>query len=275
MCELFAVSSPHRVAIDYSLNEFSRHGGLSHLNKSGWGMSFQQNSDTLLIKEAKPAFDSPWVKFVAEQQTRSHCIIAHVRYATTGEAVYEDTHPFKREAYGRAHVFAHNGDLADFRAALPLAGMPFKPMGETDSEHAFCYMLDKLAPLWREGIPPVERRLAVIAAVAAEIRELGSSNFLYSDSDCLFVHSDLRRFDENGIFGPRRAPALHWIDRRDLHASGLNVTSPDSASHNAMMFASVPLSDDDWQPLPRGSVLAVRNGKITDRTDIGEGIWSA
>ena len=273
MCELFAVSSQHRVAITYSLHEFSEHGGRSHLNKSGWGLSFQQNNDTLLVKEASPAFDSPWMKFVQENRTSSHCVIAHVRYATTGKEVYEDTHPFKREAYGRAHVFAHNGDLEGFRKAMPLMSSRFLPMGGTDSEHAFCYLLDQLAPLWFDGLPTLSRRLEVIAYVAEEIRTLGSANFVYSDGDALFIHSDLRRYDENGVFGPRREPALHWIERKNLHVKGLELTSPSDADNSALIFASVPLSDDNWQPLPRGSVLAVQGGRIVDRITLAKTDW--
>jgi predicted glutamine amidotransferase len=38
MCELFAISSAKAVAVRYSLNEFAKHGGLTHQNKSGWGI---------------------------------------------------------------------------------------------------------------------------------------------------------------------------------------------------------------------------------------------
>ncbi|WP_339635226.1 class II glutamine amidotransferase [uncultured Sneathiella sp.] len=265
MCELFAVSSRDPISLTYSLREFARHGGLSHSNKSGWGISFQQNADTLLIKEPKPAFDSPWIKFVEENKISSHSILAHVRYATEGKDIYENTHPFKREAYGRAHVFAHNGSLQHFKTALPLISPRFTPMGATDSEHAFCYLLDQLAPLWYDGIPALSRRLEVIAYVAEEIRSLGAFNFLYSDGDALFVHADLRRYDDHGVFGPRTEPALHWIERRHLRTAGLELSSPTDADSAALIFASVPLGDDTWQDLPRGSVLAVQGGEIVDR----------
>lgn len=273
MCELFAVSSQHRVSLTYSLNEFARHGGLSHLNKSGWGMSFQQNSDTLLIKEAKPAFDSPWVRFVAEQETSSHCILAHVRYATTGDAVYEDTHPFKREAWGTAHVFAHNGDLHRFHDALSLTNSHFQPLGQTDSEHAFCYLMEQLVPVWQKGMPSLEERLQKIGATADCLRTLGSSNFIYSDGDALFIHADLRRYDDTGVFGPRRSPALHYIERRNLHVDGLKLRPSENRESRTLIFASVPLTDDDWQPLPRGSLLAIKGGGIAARLDLGPGDW--
>jgi len=265
MCELLAISSRYPVAINYSLHEFSRHGGLSHANNSGWGLSFQMDIDTLLIKEAKPAYDSPWIEFIRDHRTKSSCTIAHVRRASHGEPKYENTHPFKREAYGRAHVFAHNGTLVDFQEALTLNAPQHLPMGETDSEFAFCYLLNQLDPLWQDGIPSVERRLEILGYVAAELRALGSCNFLYSDGDTLFIHADVRRNDVDGVLGPAVAPALHWIERQDLHVDGLNITSPVDTDNHALVFASVPLSDDDWQEIPRGSLLAVKNGKIINQ----------
>ncbi|USG63127.1 class II glutamine amidotransferase [Sneathiella marina] len=270
MCELFAVSSLNRVAVDYSLHEFSQHGGLSHLNKSGWGMSFQQDLDTLLIKEAMPAFDSAWVKFIHDQHLSSKCILAHVRYATKGEPVFENTHPFKREAFGRAHVFAHNGSLNEFQEALPLRSSTFLPMGQTDSEHAFCYLLNELSGIWESSPPSVDQRLKVLSVVALKMRALGSANFLYSDGDMLFAHADKRRFDSEGTFGPNQSPALHWIARRDFKANGIDLKSQEGSKQKTLLLASVPLSDDNWQGLPRGTIIAVKSGRIVDQIFIGE-----
>lgn len=271
MCELFAVSSLNRIAVDYSLHEFSQHGGLSHLNKSGWGMSFQQDLDSLLIKEAMPAFDSAWVKFIHDQHFSSTCILAHVRYATTGEPVFENTHPFKREAFGRAHVFAHNGSLSEFEAALPLGSTTFLPMGQTDSEHAFCYLLNELSDLWKSSPPSLNDRLEVLSNVALKMRELGSANFLYSDGEYLFAHADKRRFDSEGTFGPNQSPALHWIARRNFKASGIDLKSQGGGpSQKTLLLASVPLSDDNWQGLPRGTIIAAQSGRIIEQISIGE-----
>ncbi|MCR9215421.1 MAG: class II glutamine amidotransferase [Proteobacteria bacterium] len=268
MCELLAVSSKKPVSIKYSMHEFSQHGGLSHLNRSGWGMSFLQNSDTLLIKEAKPAFNSPWVRFLEENHTQTTCVLGHVRYATEGEPSYENTHPFKREAYGRAHVFAHNGSLKNYATALAMESPRYRPMGATDSEFAFCYLLDKLDPLWQFEKPSIERRLEIIAYVAEEFRELGAANFCYSDGDALFVHADVRRYDDNLEFGPKISPAIHWIERRHLHVDGLSLKSADESDNQTLLFASVPLTDDPWEDMPRGTLLAAKDGAIVGQISL-------
>lgn len=265
MCELFAVSSLQPVLINYSLNEFSQHGGLSHINKSGWGLSIQQNSDSLIIKEPKPAYNSPWIKFIQEHQSESTCFIAHVRRATQGEPLFENTHPFKREAYGRAHVFAHNGNITDHEKRLPLSSPRFLPLGSTDSEHVFCYLLGQLEPIWQYTVPTIEKRLEVIAYVAEEMRQHGASNFFYSDGEVLFAHADARRYDYDGILGPEESPALHWIKRQDFITRGMRLSSAPNADVPALLIASVPLSDDGWHGLPRGSVVAIKNGEIVEQ----------
>ena len=270
MCELFAISSAKAVAVRYSLHEFAKHGGLTHENKSGWGVSFQCDEDTLLIKEPEPADDSPWVSFIAEQQVKTHCAIAHVRRASHGKPRFENTHPFKRELAGRAQVFAHNGTLAGFHDALPLATRHFQPIGETDSEHAFCHLLEQIAPLWDNGTPSVEERLNVVAEAAAALRRLGSANFFYSDSDTLFLHADQRCYDDDGVLSAPRAPGLHWIRRHDFLTKGLKVATTAAKGNRAILIASVPLSAEGWQGFARGSVMAYRGGEIVGEIHLGE-----
>lgn len=56
-----------------------------------------------------------------------------------------------------------------------------RPVGESDSERAFCALLGRLAALWRGAAPSVEARLAEVRRFAADLRGLGPANFLYSD----------------------------------------------------------------------------------------------
>ena len=73
---------------------------------------------------------------------KSGNVIAHIRKATQGHVALENCHPFVRELWGRYWVFAHNGDLKDFHPRLHGA---FRPVGGTDSERAFCWLMQELA----------------------------------------------------------------------------------------------------------------------------------
>ena len=171
MCELFAVSSSTPVEVKYSLHAFAEHGGLIHPNKSGWGIAYHEGRDALLIKEPEPASESPWVRFIETQPLTSTCVMAHVRYATAGVPSFANTHPFMRELGGRMHLFAHNGGFDGIWQKETLRSGVYHPTGETDSEFAFCLLLERLAPVWRgaEGPPPLPDRLAIVAEMARNL----------------------------------------------------------------------------------------------------------
>lgn len=267
MCELFGVSSSLPVEVTYSLHAFAEHGGLIHPNKSGWGIAYHEGKDALLLKEPEPAADSPWVRFIETQPLTSTCIIAHVRYATAGAPSFANTHPFMRELGGHMHFFAHNGGLDGIWKKMPLVTDAYRPVGETDSEYAFCILLDRLQPLWQDAAtpPPIAARLAVVAEVAEEFRKLGTANFLYSDGDTLFAHAHKRHWDEGGgRFSPARPPGLSIAIRRDLVVKGLKVEAPHD--HASMLYvASVPLTAEGWAPVPEGTVLALQKGREAAR----------
>jgi glutamine amidotransferase len=268
MCELFGLSSSADVGIRYSLHEFAKHGGLTHRNKSGWGIAFHKRRDALLVKEPVPASDSPWVRFIESHPIRTTCAIAHVRAATVGEPDYPNTHPFIRELGGQRHVFAHNGSLDDVFRRYTLETGRFRPIGETDSEYAFCRLLERLAPLWqdREDPPPLEDRLSTVAGFARDLRALGPANFLYSDGETLFAHAHRRRWEQNGGYSEPRPPGLSLLslDGAELRTRGLDVAG-DDGDVALTVVASVPLTDGPWEPLEEATVLALSGGKEVGR----------
>ena len=268
MCELFGLSSSAPVGMSYALHEFATHGGLVHRNKSGWGIAYRRDRDATLMKEPSPASDSALVKFIESHPISTTTAIAHVRYATAGEPSYENTHPFIRELGGRTHVFAHNGGLDGVWQKLPLPQGGFQTIGETDSEYAFCVLLERLRHLWCDPkkIPGQEEKLAVVAETAATLRELGTANFLYSDGDTLIVHAHKRCWEEPGGFSAPRPPGLSTLalTGADLHAHGLHVDSM-GADSALTAVASVPLTQDNWEPLPEGTILALHRGREVAR----------
>lgn len=270
MCELFAMSSRERSSVNYSLNEFAKHGGLTYSNRSGWGIAYFHDRDAFLVKEAEPAHDSPWVKFIAEQDLESQFVIAHVRLATVGEPKLHNTHPFRRALGGHVHVFAHNGTLHGLHDAFSDVDLKREPVGDTDSELAFCLLLERMAGIWRkrDDVPDVTERLALFAEFASQMRGYGSSNFLYADGDALFVHADKRVYEEGDSYSDPRPPGLSVRNcvacqiGPEFACDGLKVGMADQRT---MLFASVPLDEVGWEPLPEGTALAVRHGEEIGR----------
>ncbi|MCH8097494.1 MAG: class II glutamine amidotransferase [Proteobacteria bacterium] len=266
MCELFAISSRLPATVSLSLKTLAEHGGGSAPHADGWGIAYYRDGDARVIKDTSAAHDSDWARFVQSRGLSSTTIISHIRGATRGGVRLQNTHPFARELGGRMHVLAHNGTLEGVFDHPDFALGRFRPIGETDSEHAFCNLLARLEGLWLSegGVPPLDRRLAVFTAFAAQARALGAANFIYADGDTLFVHANQRHHEDGCI----RPPGLHILDRRcrapqeTVSGGGVSVTGDIQA---ITLLASVPLTDEDWQPLPENTILALSQGKVVAR----------
>lgn len=266
MCELFAMSSHAPATVSYSLYDFARNGSQLRSNHSGWGIAYFEDRDVILIREAEPAVDSPWVRFIREQALASQCVIAHVRHATVGKAVLRNTHPFRRALGGCVHAFAHNGTLADLDRTYDGSWLSFRPVGETDSELAFCLLLHRLREVWEGGSEPptLEERADIVADFAAEMSGFGPANFLYSDGELLFAYGHKRVYEENGRFTEPRPPGLcrricsPGGDGHAWHCQGMDIGL---AGPRTTLFASVPLEDEGWEPLPEGTLVVARDGE--------------
>jgi glutamine amidotransferase len=269
MCELFGMSARVPAALTLSLDAFARHGGDLAPHRDGWGVAVYEEGDVRRLRGVDAAAESAWVRFLRERGVSTDVAIAHVRKANEGRVALRNTHPFTRELDGRMHVFAHNGHLHGVHDALDLGGY-WRPVGETDSEHAFCALLERLRPLWRDvalgGVPPLEARRAVIAEFAGELRDLGPANFLYADGDALFAHAHRRKWEDDGLVRP---PGLHALCRTCAVDPSARVTgggvSVEAGPQSVQLFASVPLTDEAWQPLPEGTVVAARAGELSSQ----------
>ena len=99
--------------------------------------------------------------------------IAHIR---------ENCHPFARGWGGQTWVFAHNGDL---QGAIPL-GDRYRPFGSTDSEAAFCWILEQLD---HSGVDSNDAAAVFeqLHHCAAQLAERGTFNALISNGQWLFA----------------------------------------------------------------------------------------
>jgi len=267
MCELFAMSSLMPTTVDFSLELLARRGGAEGPHRDGWGVAFYADRDVLLLREPGAASESALVRHIEKHGPPSEMVISHIRLATMGRRALENTQPFTRELGGRMHVFAHNGDFPGIADDPRFAPGRFLPVGETDSEIAFCNLMARMGQLWgraADGVTDLGRRLAVVGEFAAGLRELGPANFLYADGDVLFVHADRRTEPDSD----EQLPGLYALERScaedvpDLSRSGVIL---ETAQQALTLVASVPLTDEAWEPLVSGEIWAIREGRVVEK----------
>lgn len=264
MCELLALSTSQPTRLTFSLHTLASRGGDSGTSRDGWGVAFYQGDDVALFREPIAAGNSELVRYLESHGPSTNLAISHIRHATRGKLQLSNTQPFVRELGGRTHVFAHNGDLPGIEGSPALTIGRYHPVGQTDSEHVFCELLSRLLPLWEEAVvPSLQARMEVLTAFAADLRVVGPANFFYADGDALFAHSHRRIQRTSGRIEP---PGLWMLQRHcapsDLSSDLVAGVTIANVDRSALFIASVPLTDELWQPLSEGELLAVRDGEL-------------
>ncbi len=266
MCELLGMAARYPATLTSSLERFAKHGGEEGPHADGWGLVYfdTESFDVRRIREPERAASSPWLPFIRSQQRPARLALAHIRKATVGQPYLANTQPFQRELGGRVHVFAHNGDLDEIDQRWRHHLRDYRPVGDTDSEVAFCALMSRLKPFWDgacdrgRGAPAVDERRCVVESFAAELRRYGPANFLYSDGELLFAHGHRRRHDDGEI----RAPGMVTLTRRCGPGAPDSLVSeslcPPGACQAVTLFSSVPLTDEAWRPLDHGEIAMLR-----------------
>jgi glutamine amidotransferase len=251
MCELLGMSANVPTDIRFSFAGLARRGGDTGPHRDGWGIAFYEGKGCRSFHDPQASAQSEIARLIRDYPIKSRIVVAHVRRANRGRVALENTHPFSRELWGRAWTFAHNGQL---RGVKRLALTWYKPIGTTDSEHAFCWILDQLRQRWSD-LPPPTALHALLGELAGELRGRGVFNMLLSDSRSLYAHSGRRLH-----YLTRRAPfGTATLVDEDLRVDFSKETTPTDV---VTVLATRPLTrEEDWDPLPVGRLLMFRNGE--------------
>jgi len=198
---------------------------------------------------------SPVAELVKRYPIQSDNVIAHIRKATQGRTALENTHPFMRELWGRYWVFAHNGDLKDFHPRLHAA---FRPVGDTDSERAFCWLMQELSKS-HAGVPSIEETTLTLAELVAQLNAHGTFNMLLSNGQALWAHGSTRLF-----WLERRHPFAHAsLADEDLSVDFSSVTTADD---RVAVIATEPLTANErWVPFDVGELRVFVDGVSSAR----------
>jgi predicted glutamine amidotransferase len=255
MCQLLGMNCNTPTDVMFSFAGFSQRGGRTDEHKDGWGIAFfegqREHQGVRHFVDHMPASDSPVARLIAQYPIKSENVIAHIRKATQGEVQLANCHPFARELWGRYWVFAHNGDLKDFH---PRLHGHFRPVGTTDSERAFCFIMQELAKS-HAGVPSVAELTLTLRELAREIAQHGTFNFLLSNGLALWAHASTKL-----CFVERRHPFAHTrLADEDL---SVNFAAQTTVHDRVAVVVTTPLTtNEDWQPIAPGQLRVFAEGQ--------------
>jgi glutamine amidotransferase len=251
MCQLLGMNCNVPTDICFSFRGFSARGGGTDVHADGFGIAFFEGRGCRVFLDPQPARSSQVAELVRRVPIRSTNVIAHVRKATQGAVALENCHPFQRELWSRYWAFAHNGNLE----ALPApTGRHYRPVGDTDSEVAFCLLLEDLRERFPARKPPIGELIQALAERTRALAAHGPFNFLLSDGEHLFAHATTRLHAviRHAPFAP-----AHLVDE-DVTIDFAAHTTPND---RVAVIATAPLTDNEpWAPLPTGKLLVFQDG---------------
>ena len=243
MCRLFAQhADPHHLPHEPLCVAHNALRTQSHRHPHGWGIGWYDATGVQLRRGVMPAHaDDAFV--AAAREARSEIVLAHVRDASVGEVVEENTHPFR---HGR-WLFAHNGTVCRFRRvaqvrrALEAEIDPrYRALlaGDTDSERCFFIFLTRLEARLRGGeTPDLEDVRGALGETVTTVARLAdrrpakpsSLNLLVTDGEVLAVC--------------RRGRTLH--------------VAPHIATSGIFAIASEPIGLGPWREVPEGGFVGI------------------
>jgi glutamine amidotransferase len=247
MCQLLGMNANTPTDVMFSFTGFSTR---AEEHKDGFGIAFFEGPGVRLLVDAQSARRSPVAEMVRRFPIRSCNIIAHIRKATQGRVALENTHPFVRELWGRYWIFAHNGDLKGF---VPRLHAAFRPVGQTDSERAFCWLMQELAKA-HAGLPPVAELTRTLRELVPRVAAHGSFNALLSNGEALWAHCSTRL---------HHVLRRHPFTRASLHDEDVSVdfAAVTSPSDRVAVVVTEPLTrDEHWVAFAPGEIRVYVEG---------------
>jgi glutamine amidotransferase len=238
--------------IVFSFTGFATRGGRTDAHKDGWGIAFFEGAGVRHFVDYEAAIASPIAELIKRYPIKSKNVIAHIRKATHGHIALENCHPFVRELWGRYWVFAHNGDLKDFTPTLDGA---FRPVGTTDSEWAFCYLLQQLRRRFGDSAPSLPALTAALRELTTEIAAYGTFNMMLSDGRGLFTHCSTKLF-----YIVRQYPFSEArLSDEDMRVDFSQVTTPND---RVAIIVTEPLTaNETWTAFQPGELKIFVDGQ--------------
>jgi ergothioneine biosynthesis protein EgtC len=216
------------------------------LNADGFGIGWyhpHQETEPFTYRQTLPIWNDLNLPNLS-RYIESRCMLGYVRSATPGLAVdLSNCQPFVGTEKQRSLLFIHNGFIDGFRASLyrsvreQLSDRLYQSIhGTTDSEHIFALLLSVMETHPELSlVQALQKTLFTVAQLAQQQNVSASVNTVVSDGRSLAIS----RF---AVGAP--PPSLYWLHDAPRFPG-------------AVLIASEPLFEGNWQCCPPQSTIAV------------------
>jgi ergothioneine biosynthesis protein EgtC len=218
------------------------------VNADGFGIGWyhrQKDTQPFIYKNTFPIWNDINLPSLS-RYVESQCILSYIRSATPGQALdFANCQPFNYQNL----LFIHNGRVEKFRQTLlrEIRSLLTQDIyeniyGSTDSEHIFALLLSQ----WQiNSHQPLE---SALQSTLKMLLDMAKSNQVEVSANLII--SDGKRLIASRFATDSPAPSLYWLQNNSLFPA-------------AVIIASEPLFNGNWQSCPENSIISVSdNGDI-------------
>jgi len=227
----------------------------------GWGLAwYPGDSNAAIVAKEPAAKDTAALKEAVSDwdNFRSTVFFCKVKGAAKGYTHHE-TQPFSRSFAGQHWLFMHNGDLDKVKLSKLHDNKSrfLEPLGRTDSELAFCYLLGKM----QEGEARSLMDISNFALLSwfEELNALGSADMCISDGVTVACYYGTK--SARALYYGRYQPP-HEVTQFESDAAHLELNDPRDTYRTALIFCSSPFNAGNWVQMQPGQLILARRGSI-------------
>jgi transglutaminase-like putative cysteine protease/predicted glutamine amidotransferase len=228
----------------------------------GWGFGWypRDGVGASVLKDPHVEYDMT-VAAAVQRWDRFRSSIFMCHSGTHRGRSFTDTHPFVRSHAGRDWIFAHNGELGrNLDVTLPLdEGLGFEPVGQTDTEHAFCWLMGQVRAAGARSLSDLSWH--TVREWLQKLNELGTLNIVWSDGLHVIAYHDQRGF--NALHHLRRLPPP-TSTKLESDLLELDVSSSVDENRTFTVISTRPLSGEDWVQFAPGEMRVISRGQLID-----------
>ena len=227
----------------------------------GWGVAWYPNDNQAAIVKKDPVARGTAVQLESLtdwEVFRSTTFFCKAKGSAKGYTHHE-AQPFSRSYAGHEWIFMHNGDLDKQRLAELHTDKSrlLEPVGRTDSELAFCFLLGKMMATHARRIAEVPAE--VLLGWFQQLDALGSADMCISDGvsiACFYGSHSTRK-----LYYTRHLPAASAA-HFDSDTLQIEMNDPRDTYRTAFIVSSTRFDAGSWLAMQPGQLLIARRGAI-------------
>lgn len=227
----------------------------------GWGIGWYPLNQTAAVVHKEPAVRAKKVllkDLIHDSKFRSNYFLFKLKEGVSGYTHHE-TQPFSRSFGGNEWIFVHNGklDYEGLENRFDNKSLFLEPLGKTDSELAFCYLLSKFHEANAGSLKSITPE--VMRTWFSTLDTFGGADIAVTDGTSSVCYHGLN--SEEKMYYLRITPVMNDTVLQSDHIT-IDFQDPRDSYRTKLVVSSQKLSGGDWVEMVPGQLIFVSQGDI-------------